>query len=69
MQYIVFSEAVTIKKINQLKNFDVFNIIAQNIDCGNTLEPPCQDVSNQYTQSMFRIKNKKNRCTPVYPSL
>ena len=24
----------------QLKNFDIFLIFAQNIDCGYTLEPP-----------------------------
>ena len=46
-----------------------FSIIyAQNIDCGYTLEPPLRGGSNEYPQSMFWIKNKKNRCTPVNPS-
>ena len=52
----------------QLKIFDVFLIFAQNIDCGYTLEPPCQGGSNEYPQSMFWSKNKKNRYTPAYPS-
>ena len=52
----------------QLKNFDIFLIFAQNIDCGYTLEPPRRGGSNEYPQSMFWSKNKKNRYTPVYPS-
>ena len=51
-----------------LKNFDIFLIFAQNIDCGYTLEPPRRGGSNEYTQSMFWSKNKKNRYTPAYPS-
>ena len=41
---------------------------AQNIvcDCGYMLEPPWR--SNEYPQSMFWIKSKKNRYTPAYPS-
>ena len=31
----------------------IFLIIAQNIDCGYTLEPPCRGGSNEYPQSMF----------------
>ena len=46
--------------------FDIFLIFAQNIDCGYTLEPPRQGGSNEYPQSMFWIKNKKNRCTTYY---
>ena len=38
----------------------LFNIFAQNIDCGYTLERPRQGESNKYPQSMFGIKNKKN---------
>ena len=57
MQYIEnFSKA---KIENYWKNLDIFLIFAQNKDCGYTLEPP---------QSMFWSKNKKNRCTPAYPS-
>ena len=45
--------------VDFLKN--IFNSFAQNIDCENTLEPPRRGGSNEYPQSMFRIKNKKNR--------
>ena len=47
-----------------LKNLDIFLIFAQNIDCGYTLEPPRRGGSNEYAQSMFCSKNKKNRFTP-----
>ena len=47
------------------KNFDIFNIFAQNIDCGYTLEPPPRGGSNEYPQSMFWNNNKNNRVTPV----
>ena len=50
---------------NAGKFFDIFFIFAQNIDCEYMLEPPWQDGSNEYPQSMFWIKNM---CTPVYPS-
>ena len=50
------------------KKFDIFLIFAQNIDCGYTLEPPRRGGSNEYPQSMFWSKNKKNRFTPAYPS-
>ena len=33
---------------------------AQNIDCGYSLEPPCQGGSNEYPQSMFLSRNMKN---------
>ena len=53
----------------QLKNFDIFLIFAQNIDRGYTLEPPQRGGSNEYLQSMFSSKNKKNRYmyTTAYP--
>ena len=40
------------------KNSDIFffNIPAQNIDCGYSLEPPRRGGSNEYTQSMFLAK-------------
>ena len=50
------------------KKNDIFNIFAQNIDCGYTLEPPRRGGSNEYPQSMFWSKNKKNRYTPANPS-
>ena len=52
----------------QRNNFDIFLIFAHNIDCGYTLEPPRRGGSNEYPQSMFWSKNKKNRYTPAYPS-
>ena len=39
-----------------------------NIDCGCTLEPPRRGGSNEYPQSMFWSKNKKNRNTPANPT-
>ena len=50
------------------KKIDIFLIFAQNINCGYTLEPPRRGGSNEYPQSMFWSKNKKNRYTPVNPS-
>ena len=45
------------------EKIDIFLIFAQNIDCGYTL-----GGSNEYPQSMFWSKNKKNRYTPANPS-
>ena len=53
----------------QYKIYDIFLIFAQNIDCGYTLEPSRRGGSNEYPQSMFWSKNKKNRYTPANPSL
>ena len=53
---------------NSLENFDIFPIFAQNIDCGYMLEPPRGGGSNEYPQSMFWSKNRKNRYTPANPS-
>ena len=53
----------------QTKNSDNFNISAQNIDCGYSLEPPHRGGSNEYPQSMFLSRNKKNNVYPVNPSL
>ena len=53
------------------KKSDIFNISAQNIDCGYSLEPPRWGGSNEHPQSMFLTRNKKNRkimYTPVNPS-
>ena len=46
------------------KIFDIFLIFAQNIDCGYTLG---RGGSNEYPQSMFWSKNKKNMYTPANP--
>ena len=35
------------------KNSDIFQISAQNIDCGYSQEPPRRDGSNEYPQSVF----------------
>ena len=62
MQYIeTFSKA-------KIENFDIFLIFAQNIDCGYTLEPHRRGDSNEYPQSLFWSKNKKNRYIPANPS-
>ena len=50
-------------------HWKIFDIFAQNIDCGYTLEPR-RGGTNEYPQFMFLIKknNKKNRFTPVNTS-
>ena len=45
-----------------------FLFLLQNIDCGYSVEPPRRGGSNEYPQSMFWSKNKKNRYTPANPS-
>ena len=50
----------------QMKIFDIFLIFAKNIDCGYTLEPLPRGGSNEYPQSMFWSKNKKNMCKPHF---
>ena len=53
----------------QIKKSDNFHISAQNIDCGYSLELPCQGSSNEYPQSMFLSRNKKNNaylCKPQF---
>ena len=44
----------------QIKNSDIFHIFARNNDFGYSLEPPRRGGSNEYTQSMFMIRNKKS---------
>ena len=44
-----------------MKTFGSFHISAQNIDCGYSLEPPRRGGSNEYPQSMFSNRNKKNK--------
>ena len=41
------------------RKFDTLNILAQNIDCGYTLEPPRRGGSNEYPQPMVWNRNKK----------
>ena len=61
-----YTEDFTSKNIKKKsdKNPDVFHNSAQNIDCGYSLEPPQRGGSNEYPQSMFLNKTKKNN---VYP--
>ena len=60
--------------------FDIFLIFAQNIDCGYMylLELPQSgliahaQLPNEYTQSMFKSKDKKNnvyRCEPNFDNI
>ena len=51
----------------QMKTSDIFHISAQNIDCRYSLEPPRRGGSNEYPQSMFSSRNKKNNVYPCKP--
>ena len=51
----------------QIKILFFFHISAQNIDCGYSLEPPRRGSSNEYPQSMFLSRNKKNNVYPCKP--
>ena len=51
------------------KNSDISHTSVQNIDCGYSLEPPRRGGSNEYSQSMFLGRNKKNKvylCKPQF---
>ena len=50
-----------------IKNSAIFHISAQNIYCGYSLEPPRRGGSNEYSQSMFLSRNKKNNIYPCKP--
>ena len=43
---------------------NTLHIVAQNMDCGYSLEPPGRGGSNEYPQSRFLSRNKKNN---IYP--
>ena len=51
----------------QTKNSNIFHISAQNIDCGYSLESPRRGGSNEYPQSVFLSRNKKNNVYPCKP--
>ena len=54
LAHAIYRDILALKIENfQLKNFDIFLIFAQNIDCRYTLEPPRRGGSNEYPQSMF----------------
>ena len=48
-----------LKVFQTKKKFYIFHISAQNIDCGYSLEPPCQGGSNEYPQYMFWAEIRK----------
>ena len=54
-------------KFSVYLNMHVFVISTQNIDCGYPLEPPRRGGSNEYPQSMFLSRNKKNNVYPCKP--
>ena len=49
------------------KNSDMFHISAQKIDRGYSLEPLRRSGSNEYPQSVFLSRNKKNNVYPCKP--
>ena len=54
-------------KIFRWKILILFIFLFQNIDCRNSLEPPRRGGSNEYPQSMFLSRNKKNNVYPCKP--
>ena len=50
-----------------MKNSSSFHLVALNIDCGYSLEPPRRGGSNEYPQSMFLSRNKKCNVYPCKP--
>ena len=58
-----------ILRVFRYKNSDIYHISAQNIHCEYSLEPPRRGGSNEYPQSMFLSRNKKNNeytCKPKF---
>ena len=63
-----YIENFTTKKGKFLvKNSDIFHISAETIDCGYSLEPHWGGGSNEYPQSIFLSRNKKNNVYPCKP--
>ena len=64
-----YTENFTTKKgkFSDKNKSDIFHVSAQNIDCGYSLEPPHRGGSNEYPQSMFLSRNKKNNVYPCKP--
>ena len=54
-------------KFSDKKVWFFFQISAQNIDCGYSLEPTRRGGSNEYPQFMFLSRNKKNNVYPCKP--
>ena len=51
----------------QIKNLIFFHISAQNIACEYSFELPHRGGSNEYPQSMFLSRSKKNNVYPCKP--
>ena len=64
-----YTENFTTKKREnfRIKSSAISHISALNIDCGYSLEPPRRGGSNEYPQSMFFSRNKKNNVYPCKP--
>ena len=54
-------------KFSDEKNLIFFLFLLKNIDCGYSLEPPQKGGSNEYPQSKFLSRNKKNNAYPCKP--
>ena len=68
-----YTENFTTKKKNKYinkieKNYDIFHISAENIDCGYSLEPPLRGGVNENPQSMFWAEIRKLVYIPGNPS-
>ena len=57
----------TYRKFYLKKKRKIFIFLLKNIDCEYSLEPPQRGGSNEYPQSMFLSKNKKNNIYPCKP--
>ena len=67
---VKYIENFTTKNENfQMKNSGSFHISAQNIYCGNSLEPPLRGGYNSYPQSMFLSRNKRINVYPCKPQI
>ena len=64
-----YTENFTLKKMKifRWKIPTILHIFDSNIDCGYSLEPPRRGGSNEYPQSMFWRRNKKNNVYPCKP--
>ena len=63
-----YNESFTTKNKDFIQKFRyIFHISAQNIECGYSLETPCQGDSNEYPQSMILCRNKDNNVYPCKP--
>ena len=64
-----YTETFTTKKwkISHKKKSYIFQVSAQKIDCGYSLEPPRRGGSNEYPQSMFLSRNQTNKVYPCKP--